>query len=112
MCGMDQGIDVRRQKAATTIYVECATQLFEIKVVSPEHSLLQITSNAPALRIPVVGQLVQSIRTGSPAKPFWIGKGAAMQLRFNNGIFVSEPVIAANIKGEGWEYEVFAEPAA
>jgi hypothetical protein len=107
---MDQGIDVRRQKFGTTIYVECATQLFEMEVVNPEYGLVRVNSNVSALRIPTVGQLVESIGPEG-AKPTWIGEGMAMHLRFRNGVFPTEPALAASIKGKGWEYEVFDSPA-
>jgi hypothetical protein len=107
---MCQGIDIRRQKVGTAIYVECATQLFEMEVLNAEHALLRVNSNVPALRIPIVGQLAQSVGPEG-AKPCWIGKGMALHLRFRNGVFTSDPAVAASIKGKGWEYEVFAEPA-
>lgn len=107
---MCQRIDIQRQKVGTTIYVECATQLFELEVVNAEHALLRVNSNVPALRIPIVGQLVRGAGPEG-AKPYWIGKGMALHLRFRNGVFTSEPVVAASIKGAGWEYEVFVEPA-
>ena len=44
--------------------------------------------------------------------PSWIGKGLALEIRFRNGTYRTQPVTAASVKGKHedgsrWSYEVF-----
>ena len=54
----EPGIDVRRLKAGTYVFVETAEHVYEMKVVLPYAGLLEITSSDPPLHTPVVGQFV------------------------------------------------------
>jgi hypothetical protein len=42
----------------------------------------------------------------------WIGKGLALEIRFRNGLYRTQPVTAAGVQGKHedgsrWTYEVF-----
>jgi len=61
-----------------------------------------------------VGQLLHSVHWSSPAapRPLWIGKGLALEIRFRNGSYRTQPVTAASVSGKHgdgsrWSYEVF-----
>ena len=107
----EPGIDIRKLKPGTTVFLEADPCLYEIKVVHPVHGIVEISSNDPQLRVTTVGQLLHSITPGAPI-PAWIGKGLALEIRFRNGMYRTRPVTAAGVSGKHeddsrWSYEVF-----
>ncbi len=110
----EPGIDIRKLKPDTTILLEADPYLYELKVVQPVHSLVEVSSSDPALRVATVGQVLHSLHWSSPAAPIpaWIGKGLALEIRFRNGLYRTQPVTAASVQGKReddsrWSYEVF-----
>lgn len=111
---IEPGIDIRKLKPDTTILLEAEPYLYEIKVMHPVHGVGEISSSDPALRTATVGQVLHSVHWSSPAAPIpgWIGKGLALEIRFRNGMYRTQPVTAASVSGRHedgrrWSYEVF-----
>jgi hypothetical protein len=111
---VETGIDIRKLKPETVMLLEAEPYLYEIRVMYPAHGIVEINSSDPNLRVATVGQLLQSVHWSSPGAPipFWIGKGLALEIRFRNGIYRTQPVMAAGIKGKRadgshWSYDVF-----
>ena len=110
----EPGIDIRKLKPGTIILLEAEPSLYEIKVVYPVHGIVEISSSDAHLRVATVGQLLHSVnwsRPGAPI-PLWIGKGLALEIRFRNGLYRTQPVTAAGVQGKRedgsrWTYEVF-----
>ena len=108
------GIDIRKLTPGTIVLVEADPWLYEFKVVYPVHGIGEISSSDPHLRVATVGQVLQSVHWPSLAAPilFWIGKGLALEIRFRNGLYRTQPVTAASVSGRHedgsrWSYEVF-----
>ncbi len=111
---VETGIDIRRLKPETVILLEAEPYLYEIRVMYPAHGIVEISASDPHLRLATVGQVLQSVHWSSPAapSPSWIGKGLALEIRFRNGIYRTQPVTAATISGKHddgghWSYDVF-----
>jgi hypothetical protein len=119
---VEPGIDIRKLKVGTVILAEADPYVYELAVQVPEHALVEISSNDPALRVPTVGQLVQSRKwsaayqtigqTPDVCRPMWVGVGMSMEIRFRNGLYYSQPLLAARLRGprdDGthWSYDVF-----
>lgn len=111
---VEPGIDIRKLKAETTILLEADPHLYEMRVMYPVHGVVEISSSDPQLRMATVGQLLHSVHWSSPAapRPLWIGKGLALEIRFRNGSYRTQPVTAASVSGKHedgrpWSYEVF-----
>jgi len=111
---VEPGIDIRKLKPDTIILLEAEPCLYEIKVMYPVHSIVEISSNDPQLRIATTGQLLHSAHWSSPGTPIpsWIGRGLALEIRFRNGTYRTQPVTAASVRGtredgSRWSYEVF-----
>ena len=116
---VEPGIDIRKLKPETVILLEAEPYLYEIRIMYPAHGIVEISSNDPHLRVATVGQLLQSVHWSSPVAPisFWIGKGLALEIRFRNGVYRTQPVTAAAVKGKRedgsrWSYDVFETCAA
>lgn len=112
--GAEPGIDIRKLKPDTTILLEAAPYLYEIKVIYPAHSIVEISSSDPRLRTATVGQVLHSLHWSSPVAPIpaWIGKGRALEIRFRNATYRTQPATAASVSGKRedgsrWSYEVF-----
>jgi len=110
----EPGIDIRKLKPDTTVLLEAEPYLYEIKVMHPVHSVVEISSSDPRLRTATVGQVLHSVHWSSPGAPIpaWIGKGLALEIRFRNGSYRTQPVTAASVSGKHedgsrWSYEVF-----
>jgi hypothetical protein len=110
----EPGIDIRRLKAGAIILMEAAPYLYEMQVMYPVHSIVEISSSDPNLRAATVGQVLHSVHWSSPGAPVpsWIGRGLALEIRFRNGLYRTQPVTAASVKGKHedgsrWSYEVF-----
>ena len=103
---VESGIDMRRLAPGNSILLETDTRLYELTVVNPTLSLVEISSTDPALHQATVGQLLSSVGP-SGGRDWWIGKGLAMRIRFRNGIYTSGPVASARVVGRGWHYDVF-----
>ena len=110
----EPGIAIRKLKPDTTIFLEAEPYLYEIKVTHPVHCVVEISSSDPCLRAVTVGQVLHSVHWSSPAAPIpgWIGKGLALEIRFRNGTYRTQPVTAASVQGKRedggrWSYEVF-----
>ena len=81
----------------------------------PVHGIVEISSSDPHLRVATVGQVLHSVHWPSPRAPIpsWIGKGLALEIRFRNGLYRTQPVTAASVSkgthedGSRWSYEVF-----
>ncbi len=103
------GIDITKQKAGTRIIVETDSLLFELKILDPFRCLVEVTSTAPQLREPTVGQYLRGIYVldASVGIDHWIGRTMQMFLRFRNGDFLTGPVVAASLSGPGWTFDVF-----
>lgn len=111
---IEPGIDIRKLKLDTTILLEAAPYLYEIKVTHPVHCIAEISSSDPCLRMATVGQVLHSIHWSSPAAPIpaWIGEGLALEIRFRNGTYRTQPMTHASVSGKRedgsrWSYEVF-----
>lgn len=111
---VEPGLDIRRLKAGAIILLEADPYLYEMQVMYPVHSVVEISSSDPALRAATVGQVLHSVHPSSPgaAIPSWIGKGRALEIRFRNGLYRTQPVTAASVQGRRddgsrWSYEVF-----
>ena len=110
----EPGIDIRKLKPGTIILLEAEPSLYEIKVVYPVHGIVEISSSDPHLRAATVGQVLHSINVSNPGAsiPSWIGKGRALEIRFRNGLYRTQPVTTASVQGKRedgshWSYEVF-----
>ena len=110
----EPGIDIRKLKPDTTVLLEAEPYLYEIKVMHPVHCVVEISSSDPRLRGATVGQVLHSVHWSSPGSPLpaWIGKGLALEIRFRNGSYRTQPVTAASVGGKHedgsrWSYEVF-----
>lgn len=110
----EPGIDIRKLKPETLILLEAEPYLYEMRVMYPAHGIVEINSSDPRLRVATVGQLLHSVDWSSPGVPIpsWIGKGLALEVRFRNGVYRTQPVTAASVKGNcadggRWSYEVF-----
>ena len=110
----EPGIDIRRLKAGAIILMEADPYLYEMQVMYPVHSIVEISSSDPRLRVATVGQVLHSVHWSSPGAPLpaWIGKGLALEIRFRNGSYRTQPVTAASVGGKHedgsrWSYEVF-----
>ena len=57
----EPGIDIRRLKPGTILLLEADPFLYEIKVVYPVHSIIEISSSDPCLRTATMGQLLHGI---------------------------------------------------
>ena len=108
------GIDIRKLKADSIILLEAEPYLYEMRVMYPVHSIVEISSSDPNLRAATVGQVLHSVRSSGPGVPIpsWIGKGLALEIRFRNGTYRTQPVMAASVggrheDGSRWSYEVF-----
>jgi hypothetical protein len=111
---IEPGIDLRRLKAETTILLEADPYLYEMRVMYPDHGIMEISSSDPRLGTATVGQLLHGVYWSCPAasRPLWIGKGLALAIRFRNGTYRTPPVTAASASGRHedgrrWSYEVF-----
>ena len=110
----EPGIDIRKLKPGTIILLEAEPSLYEIKVVYPVHGIVEISSSDPKLRVATIGQVLHSLHWSSPSVPIpsWIGRGLALEIRFRNGLYRTQPVTAAGVQGKRedgsrWTYEVF-----
>ena len=110
----EPGIDIRKLRPGTILLVEAEPWLYEIKVVYPVHGIVEISSSDPKLRVATIGQVLHSLRWSSPSVPIpsWIGRGLALEIRFRNGVYRTQPVRAASVQGKRevgsrWSYEVF-----
>jgi hypothetical protein len=121
----EPGINLRLLKPDTVLILEGESELYELTMRYPEHGIAEVNSNNPALREPAYGQFMGSLRLGHPGVRLnVIQKDWAMVLRFRNGEFLTQPILAASISGRRedgsrWSYEVFgsspvlpSEPAA
>ena len=110
----EPGINLRKLRADTTILLEADPYLYELRITHPVHGVVEISSSDPALRVPTIGQVLHSLHWSSPAAPIplWIGKGLALEIRFRNGLYRTQPVTAASVSGKHedgsrWSFEVF-----
>lgn len=110
----EPGIDIRKLKPETIILLEADPYLYEMRVTHPIHGIAEISSSDPQLRVATVGQLLHSVHWSRPIAPIpsWIGKGLALEIRFRNGHYRTQPVTAASVQGRRedgsrWSYEVF-----
>jgi hypothetical protein len=110
----EPGIDIRKLRPGTILLVDAEPWLYEIKVVYPVHGIVEISSSDPHLRIATVGQVLQSVHWPSLAAPIpsWLGKGLALEIRFRNGLYRTQPLTAASVSGKRedgshWTFEVF-----
>lgn len=108
---MKLGIDLRHplRKTGEVILVETASGIWEFTLADPAQALVVVSSTDPRLHRPVYAMLLYS---ESPVNPLqreshWIGPAMPMVLRFANGNLTTSPVVAASIRGEGWDYDVF-----
>ena len=101
------GIDVKRLKPGTHLFVETENCIYEMKVIRADLGLLEISSSDPPLRLPTVGQHLGGRLPPACEVEGWIGKGLLMSFRFRNGLYTSAPVISAEVKGHNWHYAVF-----
>jgi hypothetical protein len=110
----EPGIDIRKLKPETTILLEADPYLYEMRVVYPVHGIVEISSSDPKLRVATIGQVLHSLHWSSPSVPIpsWIGRDLALEIRFRNGVYRTQPVRAASVQGKRevgsrWSYEVF-----
>jgi len=121
----EPGVNLRLLKPGTVLMLEGESELYELTLRYPEHGIAEVNSNNPALREPAYGQFMGSLRLGHHGvRVNVIQKGWAMVLRFRNGEFLTQPILAASVSGQRedgsrWSYEVFGagpvlspEPAA
>lgn len=101
----EPGIDISRLAAGTTILVETTQGVYEIVVIEPRISLVEITGTDPRLKKPVTGQLLASNydAEGKVSLPNWIGKNLRMQFKFHNCVFSCSVSLSARVGN----YEVF-----
>jgi hypothetical protein len=104
----EPGIDVRRLRAGTRLFIETENHVYEMKVVLASAGLLEITSSDPVLHLPTVGQYLSGQFPPDCEVDGWIGKGLFMFIRFRNGCYASAPVRSAEVLGDTWHYTVFA----
>jgi len=110
----EPGIDIRKLKRDMIVLLEAEPYLYEIKVMHPVHCVVEISSSDPCLRAATVGQVLHGVHWSNPGAPIpaWIGKGLALEIRFRNGLYRTQPVTAASVQGQRedgsrWSYEVF-----
>jgi hypothetical protein len=111
---VEPGIDIRKLKPGTVVLLEAGPSLYELRVTHPVHGIAEISSSDPTLHVATVGQVLHSVHWSSPAVllPLWIGKGFALEIRFRNGTYRTQPVTAASVggtrdDGSRWSFEVF-----
>jgi hypothetical protein len=106
-------IFLKSLKKGTTLLLEGETDIYELTVRYPEHGIVDVSSNLPALRMGTVGQFMFSVRWSDPGTRLnSIQQGWAMMLRFRNGEFQTQPILSASVNGKRedgsrWSYDVF-----
>jgi len=112
----EPGINLKLLKPDTVLMLEGESDLYELTMRYPEHGIAEVNSNNPALREPAYGQFIGSVRWSHPGVRLnVIQQGWAMALRFRNGEFLTQPILAASISGRRedgsrWSYNVFESP--
>lgn len=103
------GIDIARLPVGTQILVETTQGIIEIEVLTPATGLVRVSGTDPKIKEPKVCQLVQSDYDlqGIIFLPKWIGKDLRMKLSFANATFHCSATISAQVRGDGWHYDVF-----
>jgi hypothetical protein len=107
------GIQVKLLTKGTVLLLEGETDLYELTVRYPEYGIVEVDSNHPAIRQSGYGQFTGSVRAGQPGfRSSAIKKGWAIMLRFRNGEFLTQPILAARVcgvrdDGSRWSYDVF-----
>ena len=107
------GIQIKLLAKGTVLLLEGETDIYELTVRYPEYGIVEVNSNHPALRQAGYGQFTGSVRPGHPGvRSSAIQKDWAMVLRFRNGEFLTQPVLAARVcgvrdDGSHWSYDVF-----
>ncbi|MEN6367661.1 MAG: hypothetical protein ABFC88_12675 [Thermoguttaceae bacterium] len=106
-------INLKALKRDTVLLLEGESDIYELTLRYPEHGIVEITSNLPALRTGTVGQFMFSVRWSNPGERLdVIRQGWAMTLRFKNGEYQTQPIMAASARGiredgSHWHYDVF-----
>jgi len=106
-------LNLKSLKKGTVLFLECESDLYEITLLQPEHGVVEISSNLPALRQGTVGQFICSVQWSHPGTRLnVIQQGWAAIFRFCNGEYQTQPVVSASIRGKRtdgsrWSYEVF-----
>jgi hypothetical protein len=103
------GVDLTKLKPNTRLMLETDGAIYEMVVLRPELSIVQISSTDPALKQPQVGQFVCAQDSDPPdvTIPGWVGKDLLMCLRFKNGYFLSAQIRSIEIITPNWHYTVF-----
>lgn len=101
------GIDLGRQAIGSTILIQTDNEkVFELRVVSAEQLLVEVSGTDPRLRTAAMGAFAHSVVRGKKVRG-WIVKDAKMFILFKNGGWESPTVRHATISGRNWTYEVF-----
>jgi hypothetical protein len=107
------GINIKALKKGTVLLLEGEADIYELIVMYPEHGIVEISSNQPALRQGTVGQFMFSVRWSQPGTRLnLIQQGWAMTLRFRNGEYQTQPIMSSRVSGKcddgsRWSYDVF-----
>jgi len=110
---VEPGINPKLLKPGTVLMLEGESDLYELTMRYPEHGIAEVNSNHPALRQAGYGQFTGSVRPSHPGVRLnAIQKGWAMVLRFRNGEFMTQVILAARVSGarddgSRWSYDVF-----
>jgi hypothetical protein len=106
-------INIKSLKPGTVLMVEGETDVYELIVRYPEHGIVDVSSNVPALRAGCIGQFMYSVCWSHPGmKRNVIQKGWAMVLQFSKGTYQSQPISSVGVSGKSadgkrWHYDVF-----
>jgi len=107
------GIQIKLLAKGTVLLLEGETDIYELTVRYPEYGIVEVNSNHTALRQAGYGQFTGSVRPAHPGvHSNAIQKDWAMMLRFRNGEFLTQRILAARVCGVGddgshWSYVVF-----
>lgn len=104
-------INLKLLRPGTKLLLEGETDIYEVDVQYPGHGVVAISANLLGLREPTVGQFLFSEQP-SGVRANVIQRGWAMRLRFRNGEFVTQYILAATVRGtredgSHWSYDVF-----
>jgi hypothetical protein len=101
---------ISKLKSLAKVILETDTGvLYQLVVVDPEHSLVQISCGDPACRLdPPRVCKVLGAEVGHTIEPT-IQKDRRLVIRFADVDFVLGPIVSAFVEGAGWHYDPWGQ---